>query len=74
MFSSTIGVGYSFFLFNSVFFLNLKQNFIIRYKDLTRIETNSVFFVSLLVVFFGIFPNKVLFMSEMSVRYLLVVL
>jgi NADH:ubiquinone oxidoreductase subunit 4 (subunit M) len=42
LFFSTIGVGYTFFLFNGFIFSNIKQNYIVRYKDLTRLEFNTV--------------------------------
>lgn len=73
VFSTIIGVGYSFFFFNTFIFLNLKQNYTIMYKDLVRVEFHSVFYMHCSTIVFGIFPNKLLFISELAVRQLLLV-
>lgn len=70
IFTSVIGVGYSFFFFNSFIFLNLKQNYTARFKDIIRIEYHTLIYFVIAIVVFGIFPNKILFISEMSVRCL----
>lgn len=70
-FALVLGVVYSFYLFNRVFFLNLKLNFIAKYDDFTRLELETVRILAFFICFFGIFPNPVLSILETSFTFLI---
>lgn len=71
VFSTILGVGYSFYLFNSLIFLNIKPQYMFKFKDLTRLEMYTVSLFVLLILVYGVFPYKILWISELTVTKLL---
>jgi len=58
-------------MFNRLCFLSPKISNVLAYRDLTRIELFVVGILVFLVIVFGVNPNLILDLSEMSVRTIL---
>ena len=58
--SVVLSGAYSLWLYNRIMFGNLKINYTIKYKDLTKREFLILIPLAILVLFIGIYPNYLL--------------
>ena len=72
---ATLGVilsgAYSLWLCNRIIFGNLKINYTLKYLDLVHYEFNVIGFLSIFVIFLGIYPAVITDLTQMSAYSLL---
>lgn len=72
---ATLGVilsgAYSLWLCNRIIFGNLKINYTLRYADLSHNEFAVMIFITLFVIFLGIYPSVITDITQLSVYSLL---
>jgi len=67
-----LSVVYSMHMYSRVLYGNLKHSIILKIKDVSLEEFHALFLLSFYTLFFGLFPNIIIDIAYISLKYILV--